>query len=132
MYLLDTCVISDFVKGEKGSLEKVKSCSPKQLAVSTITVMEIYYGFKLNPQKAQKIRPVIQELLKPITIISFTEKEAESVAQIRVFLKNHGTPIGAYDVLIAATALASNLIMVTANVKEFQRIPDLIVENWRY
>lgn len=93
--------------------------------------MEIDYGLLLNPNKAKKIRPIIDELLKPITIINFGDLEAELAAEIRVFLKKNGSPIGAYDVLIGATALASNLILVTANTKEFERIPDLQVINWR-
>ena len=131
MYLLDTCVISDFVKGEKGTLFKVKNCSPPQLAISAITVMEIDYGLRLNPQKAKKISPLIEQLLEPITIIPFGVTEAELAASIRAFLKNKGTPIGANDVLIGATALASNKIMVTANINEFNRIPDLRVDSWR-
>ena len=131
MYLLDTCVISDFIKGEEGTLSQIKSHSPAELAISSITIMEIDYGLLLNPNKAKKIRPIIDELLKPITIVNFGDLEAESAAEIRVFLKKNGSPIGAYDVLIGATALASNLILVTANTKEFERIPDLQVINWR-
>ncbi|NJL41323.1 MAG: type II toxin-antitoxin system VapC family toxin [Leptolyngbyaceae cyanobacterium SL_7_1] len=56
---------------------------------------------------------------------------AEQTAQIRAALKSQGQPIGAYDVLIAATALQHNLIMVTANQREFDRIPSLQTENWR-
>lgn len=56
MYLLDTCVISDFVKGEKGTLEKIKKFFPPQeIAVSSITVMEINHGLSINPQKAKKL-----------------------------------------------------------------------------
>lgn len=132
MYLLDTCVISDFVKGEKGTLEKMKNSSPQEIAVSCITVMEINYGLSINPQKEKKISPIIKELLKSITILDFSIKEAHFSAQIRAFLKENGTPIGAYDVLIGATALSAGLILVTANTKEFQRIPDLKIMNWRF
>lgn len=132
MYLLDTCVISDFVKGEKGTLEKIKNSSPQDIAVSCITVMEINYGLSINLQKAKKISPIIEELLNSITILQFCTKEAQITASIRAFLKENGTPIGAYDVLIAATALSAGLILVTANTKEFQRIPDLKIMNWRF
>jgi tRNA(fMet)-specific endonuclease VapC len=131
MYLLDTCVISDFVKGEKGTLAKIKNCSPQELAVSSITIMEINYGFLLNPNKAKKIEPIINELLKVINLINFSNQEAIFTSQIRVFLRKNGTPIGAYDVLIGATAPTQGLILVTANTKEFERIPDLQVCNWR-
>jgi tRNA(fMet)-specific endonuclease VapC len=131
MYLLDTCVISDFVKGDKGTLEKIKNTSPREIGVSVITVMEINYGLSLNPQKAEKIRPIIEELLTPITLFNFGKKEADLTANIRAYLKKNGTPIGAYDILIGVTALSAGLILVTANTKEFERIPDLTVVNWR-
>ncbi len=131
MYLLDTCVISDFVKGEEGTLKHIKNHSPTFLAISQITVMEIEYGLLLNPPKAKKIRPILDELLKPITIVDFGALEAEVAAKIRVFLRKNGTPIGAYDVLIGATALASDWSLITANTSEFERIPDLKVINWR-
>jgi len=131
MFLLDTCVISDFVKGEKGTLNHIKNHSPTELAVSSVTMMEIEYGLQLNPTKARKIRPILEELLKPVTIVEFGDNEAEMAAQIRAFLKEKGTPIGAYDVLIGATALANGMSLVTANTSEFERIPDLKVINWR-
>ncbi len=74
-YLLDTCVISDFVKGEKKTLEKIKICSPSDLSVSALTIMEIEFGLKINPQKANKIRPTTDEFFKQISIISFGKKE---------------------------------------------------------
>lgn len=93
--------------------------------------MELRYGLRLNLQRAAKIEPIIASLLISVTLLPFGTAEAEQAAQIRSLLKTTGQPIGAYDVLIAATALQHNLIMVTANVREFDRIPSLQVENWR-
>ncbi|MEX0268568.1 PIN domain-containing protein [Leptolyngbyaceae cyanobacterium UHCC 1019] len=64
-------------------------------------------------------------------MLSFGTAEAEQAAQIRALLKTQGQPIGAYDVLIAATALQYHLLMVTANPREFDRVPGLQTENWR-
>ncbi|MDX2212967.1 MAG: type II toxin-antitoxin system VapC family toxin [Oculatellaceae cyanobacterium bins.114] len=130
-YLLDTCVISDFIKGEPGTLARLKQTPPADIAVSVVTVMELRYGLALNPQRAQKIEPTIASLLSSITILRFSGLEAEQAAQIRVILKAQGQPIGAYDVLIAATALQHQLVMVTANQREFDRVPGLQTENWR-
>jgi tRNA(fMet)-specific endonuclease VapC len=130
-YLLDTCVLSDFTKGELGTQTRLRQTPPMDIAVSSITVMELRYGLQLNPQRAAKIEPTTTSLLVSVTLLPFTTAEAEQAAQIRSLLKTRGQPIGAYDVLIAATALAHNLIMVTANVREFARIPGLQVENWR-
>jgi tRNA(fMet)-specific endonuclease VapC len=130
-YLLDTCVISDFVKGEKSTLQRLKSSNPVDILISSLTLMEVNYGLAINPQRAIKIQPLIETLLSTITIVSFGAEEAEQAAQIRSILKTAGTPIGAYDVLIASTAITHNHILVTSNVREFQRVPGLQIENWR-
>ncbi|TAE55820.1 MAG: type II toxin-antitoxin system VapC family toxin [Nostocales cyanobacterium] len=130
-YLLDTCVVSDFVKGEENTLKKIKFILPSDIFVSSLTVMEIKYGLAINPGKAVKIKSILETFLSSVTVLNFGLQEAEIVAEIRSLLKISGSPIGAYDVLIAATALSHNLIMVTANVREFQRVPNLKIENWR-
>lgn len=130
-YLLDTCVISDFIKGKFGTQAKLKQILPSEIAISSITVMEIRYGLALNPQRAQKIEQAISTFVGSVTIIAFQVSEAEKAAQIRAILKSQGQPIGAYDILIAATALQHNLLMITANQREFDRVPNLQTENWR-
>ena len=130
-YLLDTCVISDFIKGEPGTQSRIQQIAPVNIAVSSITVMELNYGLVLNPQRAKKIKPMILNFLSSVTILPFTTAEAEKAAEIRAILKSKGQPIGAYDVLIAATALEHHLIMITANQKEFNRVVGLQTENWR-
>lgn len=130
-YLLDTCVISDFIKGEVGTKVRLKQTPPVDIAVSAITVMELRYGLALNPQRAQKVEPAISSFLSSVTILPFSVVEAEQAAHIRAVLKSQGQPIGAYDVLIAATALQHHLLMITANQREFDRVPGLQTENWR-
>jgi tRNA(fMet)-specific endonuclease VapC len=130
-YLLDTCVISDFIKGEPGTQTRIRQTPPAEIAVSIITVMELRYGLLLNPQRAQKIEPVITQFLNSVIQLPFNFPEAEQSAQIRATLKSQGQPIGPYDVLIAATALHHSLIMVTANQREFERVAGLQTENWR-
>jgi tRNA(fMet)-specific endonuclease VapC len=130
-YLLDTCVISDLIKGEARTTLRLRQTPPIDIAISAVTVMELRYGLVLNPQRAQKVEPAIASLLSSVTILPFGTVEAEQAAQIRAALKPQGQPIGAYDVLIAATALQHNLIMVTANQREFERVPGLQIENWR-
>ncbi|MEM6432715.1 MAG: type II toxin-antitoxin system VapC family toxin [Cyanobacteria bacterium P01_D01_bin.115] len=130
-YLLDTCVISDFIKGEPGTIARLKQTSPVDIAISAVTVMELQYGLVLNPQRAQKVEPAISSILAAVTMLPFSNGEAKQAAQIRAMLKSQGQPIGAYDVLIAATALQHDLIMVTANQREFERVTSLQLENWR-
>ncbi len=131
IYLLDTCCISDFVKGNKHTLEKIKTSSPSDLAVSSIVVMEIQYGLLHNPDRAKKIRKVIDDFISSVIVLPYTDEDAQHSAMVRAKLRKKGSPIGSYDVLIAGAALSRELILVTANVKEFERVPNLKVENWR-
>ncbi len=130
-YLLHTCVISDFIKGEPGTQARIKQTPPSDIAISAITMMELRYGLQLNPQRAQKTEPVITSFLSSVAILPFDILDSEQAAQIRAVLKTQGQQIGAYDVLIAATALRHSLLMVTANQREFDRVPGLQTENWR-
>lgn len=131
-YLLDTCVISDFVKGESGTLLRLRQTPPADIAVSVVTVMELRYGLALNPQRAMTIEPVISSLLTSVEILIFGTPESEQAVQIRAALKSQGRPIGAYDLLIAARALGHGLLMITANQREYDRVPGLQTENWRH
>jgi tRNA(fMet)-specific endonuclease VapC len=93
--------------------------------------MELRYGFALNPERARKVEPAITGILDSVTTLPFETKDAECAAVIRAELRRQGQPIGAYDFLIAATALRHGLIMVTANQREFDRVAELVTENWR-
>ena len=130
-YLLDTCTVSDFVKGQPNVLVRIKAISPALIAVSALTRMEVEHGLVLNAERARKLAPVLQAFFSTISTLPFEVADALSAAAIRAALKTKGQPIGAYDVLIAGTALARGLVVVTSNVGEFQRIGGLQVEDWR-
>lgn len=130
-YLLDTCAVSDFVKGEPNTLIHLKAVSPESISISSITLMEIRYGMAINPQRIHKIRQVIEDFIVSVRIVPFAEKEMQEAASIRSIMKAQGTPIGAYDILIAATAKANKLILITSNTNEFERVSGLSIENWR-
>lgn len=130
-YLLDTCAISDFVKNIGSTIDRIKASNPAFIFVSSITVMEIEYGLAYDTLKARKIRPIISDFLETIKIINFTEKEAIKAGEIRAVLRSKGMQIGAYDVLIAATALTNNCTLVTSNIREFERVGGLSIDNWR-
>jgi tRNA(fMet)-specific endonuclease VapC len=130
-YLLDTCTVSDFVKGEAGVLTAVKRTSPQQIAISVVTLMEIEYGLLLAPDRAQKWSPLIDAFLAPIEVLTFDTADAKAAASIRAALRQQGRPIGPYDCQIAACAIARGLVLVTSNEGEFRRIGGLRIENWR-
>ncbi len=130
-YLLDTCVISDLFRKMPSVIKHFEAISPGKIHVSSITVMEIEYGLRLNPEREKKIQPVWKSFLEIIHVISFSTQCACASASIRASLKVKGLSIGPYDSLLAGTSLAHDMIMVTSNINEFNRVPKLIVEDWR-
>jgi tRNA(fMet)-specific endonuclease VapC len=130
-YLLDTCTVSDFVKGQPNVLARVKATPPNLIAVSALTRMEVDYGLALNADRAKKLAPVLDAFFSTIVTLPFDEVDAKAAAAIRAALKTAGQPIGAYDVLIAGMGLARGLVVVTSNVGEFRRVSGLQVEDWR-
>jgi len=130
-YLLDTCTVSDFVKGHPNVLARVKATPPNLIAVSVLTRMEVDYGLALNAERARKLAPMLDAFFSTIATLPFDEADAKAAAAIRAALKLMGQPIGAYDVLIAGAGLARGLVVVTSNVGEFKRVSGLMVEDWR-
>jgi tRNA(fMet)-specific endonuclease VapC len=130
-YLLDTCTVSDFVKGQPNVLARVKATAPNLIAVSALTRMEVDYGLALNADRAKKLAPVLDAFFSTIVTLPFDEVDAKAAAAIRAALKTAGQPIGAYDALIAGMGLARGLVVVTSNVGEFKRVSGLQVEDWR-
>lgn len=131
-YLLDTCVLSDFVKGDINTIRQIKNCSPSELAISVLTIMEIEYGTLLIPDRRSfSIKKIITDFTNAIKIIPLNNEIALEAASIRANLHKQGKSIGYYDILIGATAAFHNLTMITSNVKEFNKIEMLKIANWR-
>jgi tRNA(fMet)-specific endonuclease VapC len=130
-YLLDTCAVSDFAQGHPEVLARVKAAAPEDLAASALTEMEVAYGLLLNPKLARRLKPVMDAFFGTIRVLPYDRKAVEATATTRANLKRRGRPIGAYDVLIAGTALAHELILITSNVREFRQVEGLRVEDWR-
>ena len=130
-YLLDTNVLSHFARGDSAVLNRLKATQPSQIAVSVITVMEVEYGLRLNPDRVKKLAPVMQALLDSLTAVEFSREDALAAAGVRVSLRARGLPIGSYDLLLAGCALSRGLILVTSNTREFRRVAGLQIEDWR-
>ena len=133
MYLLDTCVITDFIKKDFRTRSNIKRIFPDKLALSIITVFEIKYGIELikETKKGIFVEEMTNELITQINLLYIDEVVAIEAAKIRAELKKEGCIIGPYDILIAATARAHDLAIVTSNEKEFERVSGLKLENWR-
>jgi tRNA(fMet)-specific endonuclease VapC len=130
-YLLDTCTVSDFFSDTGSTRRRLRVALPSEVAISSVTVMEVLYGFALKPAIAKKLLPSFESLCATISVLPFDGHAATIAANLRAALKIKGTPIGSFDLLIAATAIANNRTLVTSNVSEFERIKQLKVENWR-
>lgn len=130
-YLLDTCTVCDFVKGLPKVLARINANPPDLLAVSALTRMEVAYGLALNSTRARKLAPMLEAFFAVVATLPFDAADAQAAAAIRAVLKVKGRSIGAYDVLIAGTALARGLVIVTSSVGEVRRVGGLQVEDWR-
>lgn len=130
-YLLDTTTISDWVKGNTKITSKMLNTSPQVIAVSTMSVYKICFGLEKNPQAKQKYGKLLEDFFNDITVLSFDLPSALEASKIRNQLTQKGTPIGSIDLLIAASARVMNLIVVTSNTKEFNRVENLLVEDWK-
>jgi tRNA(fMet)-specific endonuclease VapC len=130
MYLLDTNIISYWMRGDQTIIEKIKCCSPAELALSTITLAEIYYGIERSPVKKKERRKKIERIKSLLDIYPFNEHAAIAYGVIRARLQKTGRPISERDLQIASIAVANRLCVVTHNTKEFSRIQKLSVEDW--
>lgn len=130
-YLLDTNVLSDFVRGRSEVQSRIRATRPDDIAVSAVTVMEIVYGLALDPAKARRLRPVIDAFLGAVELLPLAIEDARAAGALRAGLRRRGRPIGPYDILLAGCAIARGLVFVTANTAEFSRVAGLIVEDWR-
>ena len=129
MYILDTNTLIYFFKGTGRVAEKLLSIPPKDIGLPAIVLYEISVGIaKLTSPEKRKLQ--LNQFSEVVNIFPFDRKEAVSAAEIRSNLEIQGRPIGPYDILIAATALANNAILVTHNSKEFARVEGLKTVDW--
>jgi tRNA(fMet)-specific endonuclease VapC len=129
--LLDTNVLSDFVRGDAEIARRLRATRPEDLAVSTITVMELDYGLSLHAGRARTLGPALDAILDTVRVLPFSRADARSAGAVRAALRHKGRPIGPYDVLLAGCALARGLTLVTANTEEIGRVQGLVIESWR-
>jgi tRNA(fMet)-specific endonuclease VapC len=101
-----------------------------QIYVSSVVAFELWYGVAKSVHRASDTQRLEAFLAGPITLLPLEEEDARVAGSIRAALQASGTPIGAYDVLIAGQALARQLTLVTANVSEFSRVKGLSWQDW--
>jgi tRNA(fMet)-specific endonuclease VapC len=130
IYLLDTNTCIGYINRRNLSLyQRITSLSPEDVGICDIVKFELYYG-AYNSSRSTENLENLRNFFGDFVSLPFDGQAAEVCGRIRARLRTLGTPIGAYDLQIAAIALANNLILVTHNTREFERVDGLQVEDW--
>jgi tRNA(fMet)-specific endonuclease VapC len=129
MFVLDTNTLIHFFKGEGLVAKRMTKVPPSQCAIPTPVVFELETGIGKSTDPSKRRRQ-LDQLLRVVRVLPFGLEEAKAAASVRVHLEKAGTPIGPFDLLIGATALARQGVLVTRNTDEFRRVPGLPLENW--
>lgn len=130
MYLLDTNICIYAMKNSFPNLsQKLFRVSPSEIFISSITVGELEYGCSKS-RWGKRSRSVMNLFLAAYTVLPFDQDDAVVFGRIRAELAKAGSPIGPYDIQIAAQCISRGLTVVTHNTGEFNRVPGLGVEDW--
>ena len=131
MLILDSNIISYYFRGDPQVVPRLQALRPADVGVPAIVEYELRYGLLRLPSGAATSRlAALVMFLQPLQILPFDSECAALAASIRADLETVGTPIGAHDTLIAATVLRHKATLVTRNIREFARVPDLQWINW--
>jgi tRNA(fMet)-specific endonuclease VapC len=129
-FLLDTNICIYIIKQKPLEvLEKFNNYQVGDIGISSITVAELEFGIQKS-QFPNKNRQALAQFLLPLQVADFDNTAAIVYGNIRAKLEKQGTPIGSLDTLIAAHALSLKVTLITNNVKEFSRVPNLQLDNW--
>ncbi len=129
-YLLDTNTCIYIIKRSPAHVyRRFERLRVGDVGISAITYCELQFGVAKS-SKPEENQVALTEFLGPLDVLDFPSTSAPLFGEIRAQLQRAGTPIGNYDLLIAAHALHLGLTLVTNNTKEFDRVPDLRIENW--
>ena len=128
-YLLDTNIVSDLVRHPQGMVgSQISTLGEKTVCTSIVVAAELRYGAQKSASK--RLADRVDLLLSAMEIVPLQSPVDYHYGEIRHYLTGQGMQIGPNDLLIAAHALALDLIIVTANTREFERVPRLRIENW--
>ena len=129
-YMLDTDTCSYIMKRSHPSvLARLKRVPVSDVCISVITKSELMFGVEISPRR-QHDESALNAFLAHLDVLDFPEEAAPHYANIRAELKGRGALIGANDLFIAAHARSLGLTLVTNNMQEFGRIPELALDNW--
>lgn len=130
MFLLDTKICIYAMKNSFPALsEKLFSINPSEIFISSVTVGELEYG-AARSKWGERSRNIMNIFLSAYTVLPFDQEDARLSGRLRAELAGAGTPIGPYDIQIAAQGISRCLTVVTHNTGEFSRVPGIMLEDW--
>lgn len=129
MFALDTNTLIYFFKGMGRVHEHLLGTPPSQVSIPSVVLYELEVGIAKSSAPSKR-REQLAEVLRVTRLLPFDQSAAEHSARIRARLEAAGTPIGPMDTLIAGTALAARVTLVTRNTAEFERVPGLDLADW--
>ena len=129
-YMLDANIVA-YAKNNRPEvvMDRLRNYNPDELCISAITLAELEFGV-FNSSNPDRNQLALTLFLAGIEIVPFDDDAAVEYGKIRSDLKRRGTPIGANDLLIAAHAKSRDLVLVTNNTREFERVEGLQLEDW--
>jgi tRNA(fMet)-specific endonuclease VapC len=130
-YLLDTNIVIYVLKRRPTEVLEIFNKNANRMAISSITLSELIYGAEKS-QNVDKNLEAIEEFISHLDVLPYDAKASQHYGQIKATLEKKGEIIGENDIHIAAHSISQGLILVSNNLKEFRRVPNLALENWVY
>lgn len=128
-YMLDTNICIYVMKSYPAELRDMFNRWAEQLCISSITLGELHYGAEKSVRRAENLA-AIEHFVARLDVLPFGDKAAAHYGQVRAELARAGTPCGPHDMQIGGHARSEGLIVVTNNLREFERMPGVRTENW--
>jgi tRNA(fMet)-specific endonuclease VapC len=128
-YLLDTNIVIYVLKRRPKEVLEIFNTNASRMAISSITLSELIYGAEKSPNVDKNLE-AIEEFVSHLEVLPYDAKASQHYGQIKASLEKKGEIIGENDIHIAAHAISQGLILVTNNLREFRRVPNLALENW--
>ena len=128
-YLLDPNIVIYVLKRRPKEVLEIFNRNASRMAISSITLSELIYGAEKSPNMDKNLE-AIEEFVSHLDVLPYDAKASQHYGQIKAALEKRGEIIGENDIHIAAHAISQGLILVTNNLREFKRVPNLALENW--
>ena len=128
-YILDTDILSYFLKNHPLVVKRFRATDPDDIATTVINYAELLFGVYKAENIEQKL-PGIQAFLETLTVVNFDKRAGETFAQLKTTLQKSGNILADMDLIIASICVANGWILVTNNTKHFEKIERLAIENW--